>query len=93
MVVVVLGFVLSLIGVLLVWYLLSDNAEVAENGVISRAMRHVPIQSLKIIIVVWQIVTQASDPENWVLFPTFLCWRNPWNDPSILSIPRKMSSD
>lgn len=50
-----------LFGMGLVWHLLSQNHAVTDNGIISRVVRCLPLQSLKIVVVAWQIVTQASE--------------------------------
>lgn len=50
----------SLVGLVLVWYMVSIEKEGTRGGVIDRVQALLPLQSCKIVIVVWQIVTQAS---------------------------------
>lgn len=59
-VIVILAILLSIFLLVLLWFLLSANATVEQNGIISRVTKNLPIQSLKIVIVVWQILTQVS---------------------------------
>lgn len=56
-----IGVVLAVVGVgavvVAVLYLVSG--EMRGEGLVDRIVRHVPLNSLKILIVVWQIVTQV----------------------------------
>lgn len=61
---VVAAVAFSLVGLVLVWYMVSIEKEGTRGGIIDRVQALVPLQSCKIVIVVWQIVTQAS---AWVL--------------------------
>lgn len=47
-------------GIAVVVYLLSADMKGPGQGMLDRLQRLVPFQSFKIIIVVWQIVTQVS---------------------------------
>lgn len=42
-------------------YALVENANAAHTGFVDRVMRFIPLQSIKIVIVVWQIVTQVME--------------------------------
>lgn len=44
----------------LLWYMVSVTAGIEENGFLRTFMKYVPVQGLKIVIVVWQIITQVS---------------------------------
>lgn len=42
-------------------YMLSGKSETVDNGIVALVSRFVPLQSVKVVIVVWQILTQVSD--------------------------------
>lgn len=44
-------------------YLLSAESEDDDRGILARVTRFVPLSSVKIVIVVWQIITQVSSRE------------------------------
>ncbi len=44
-------------------YVLSGETEVGGRGVVERLRRYIPLQSVKIIVVAWQILSQVS----WIL--------------------------
>ena len=48
------------IGIGIVLYLVSPDTRGSARGVVARMARFIPLQSLKIIIVAWQIVTQVK---------------------------------
>lgn len=58
--VVALAIVALLIFAALVNYLVTSKPGADREGIIPRIMRYVPLQSLKIVIVVWQILTQVK---------------------------------
>ena len=41
-------------------YMLSGEIEGTDQGIVARVTRFIPLQSVKIVIVVWQILTQVS---------------------------------
>lgn len=41
-------------------YMLSGEERSADRGIVARISRFIPLHSLKIIIVVWQIITQVE---------------------------------
>ena len=41
-------------------YMLSGEMEGVDQGIAARVTRFIPVQSVKIVIVVWQILTQVS---------------------------------
>lgn len=41
--------------------MLSGKSETVDNGIVALVSRFVPLQSVKVVIVVWQILTQVSD--------------------------------
>lgn len=56
-----IGAALALcIGVLFVLHMVSREVEGEQRGVVTRVARRLPLQAVKIVIVVWQILTQAS---------------------------------
>lgn len=58
---VVLAVVVLLVAAAAVSYLMSGEAGVSrERGVIERLTQYIPLQSVKIVIVAWQILTQVS---------------------------------
>ena len=56
---VVLTVLALTIGIITVRHLLYMNVEGDRRGVVDRVMRRVPLQSVKIIVTVWQILTQV----------------------------------
>ena len=52
----------TIAGVVTVSYLVSDESEGAELSIVDRIIRRVPVHSVKIIIVSWQILTQVRGP-------------------------------
>ncbi len=42
-------------------YLLSGESGARRRGVVERVGRYIPLQSLKILIVAWQILTQVRE--------------------------------
>ena len=55
----VLAVVVPFIVVAVVLHLVSGNTDATEQGMVGRWQRVVPLQSIKIIIVAWQILTQV----------------------------------
>ena len=47
------------VGIAVVFHLLSPNVSGSGENFVDRVVRFIPIQSIKIIIVAWQIVTQV----------------------------------
>ena len=43
----------------LYYYMLSLETEGADRGIVARLRRFIPLQFVKIVIVVWQILTQV----------------------------------
>jgi len=41
-------------------YILSGEEQNADRGIVARLLRFIPLHSLKIVIVVWQILTQVG---------------------------------
>ena len=56
----IVGGVSLAIGIVVVLYLSSAGMRGSRRSMVNRVARFVPFQSLKIIIVAWQIVTQVS---------------------------------
>ena len=54
--------------VLVIQFLLSGKDDHSATGIYSSIRRHIPFQSIKIVIVVWQIITQFSFVAN-VVYP------------------------
>ena len=52
--------------VLFIKYVISANTD-GRHGIFARMLRRVPLQSVKIIIVAWQVVTQVSFEMSSVL--------------------------
>ena len=59
MLAIFLAVVIMLGTVAVAWYLVLGEAQHAERGLVQCLTRYVPLQSLKVIIVVWQILTQV----------------------------------
>lgn len=57
----VLAVVVPFIVVAVVLYLVSGNTDATGQGMVGRLQRVVPLQSIKIIIVAWQILTQVKE--------------------------------
>lgn len=53
-------------------YIMSGKVEVGRQGMIERLRRFIPVHSVKIVIVAWQIVTQVSvgGRIGWVSAPS-----------------------
>ena len=56
---VVVFAVIIVVIVFLVLYLISGELELTRRGFVKRLLRYIPLQSIKIIIVAWQILTQV----------------------------------
>ena len=56
----VLAVVALLVAAAVVSYVTSGERETKELGIVERAGRYIPLQSLKIVIVAWQILTQVG---------------------------------
>lgn len=56
--------VVVVIVVATILYLVSGEMEVAGRGIVDRVVRYLPHQTLKIVIVVWQILTQVRGGDN-----------------------------
>ncbi|CAN0406384.1 unnamed protein product, partial [Ascophyllum nodosum] len=65
---VALTVLASAIGIAFVWYLVYGDLGGAGGGTVDRAMRRIPIHSVKIIITMWQILTQFTFVSS-VTFP------------------------
>ena len=55
----VVTVLIAAVGLTIVSHMLSTERSYADQGVVARVMQHFPMQSVKIIIVVWQILTQV----------------------------------
>lgn len=55
----VLGVVALLGAVVMVSYILSGEVAGRGTGIVARLTRFVPLQSVKIVVVAWQILTQV----------------------------------
>ena len=42
-------------------YMISGKMENTDHGIVARVSRFIPLQSVKIVIVVWQILTQVNN--------------------------------
>lgn len=49
----------AVVGIMAISYLVSDETGGAQSGFVDRIIRHLPLHSVKIIIVTFQIVTQV----------------------------------
>lgn len=56
----VLAVVVPFIVIAVVLHLVSGSTDTTEQGMLGRLQRVVPLQSIKIIIVAWQILTQVK---------------------------------
>lgn len=56
---IVLAGASVLVVIVVACYIVSGGQEHERKGLIERTMRYIPFQSLKIIIVMWQILTQV----------------------------------
>lgn len=56
---VVLALLLILVVVTFLYYLVSTEMEGDERGLLARLTKLIPLQSFKIVIVTWQILTQV----------------------------------
>eukprot|EP00903_Cladosiphon_okamuranus_P011652 g10960.t1 len=57
------------VGAVVVAVLYLVSGEVGGEGIVDRVVRHVPLNSLKILIVLWQILTQFASVAN-VVYPS-----------------------
>lgn len=57
----ILAVAALVIAAAVVVYAMSGKVEVGRRGIIERLGRYIPLQSVKIVIVSWQIVTQVSE--------------------------------
>ena len=57
---VAMAVVFLLASVAFLSYMLSGEMEGVNQGIVARVMRFIPLQSVKIVIVIWQILTQVS---------------------------------
>lgn len=57
-------------GVALYMHLMSGEMDGARRGIVAWLTKRLPLQSIKILVVVWQIVTQASDDRIPIVDPT-----------------------
>ena len=57
---VAMGVVFLLVFVAFLSYMLSGKMEGVDKGIVARITCFIPLQSVKIVIVVWQILTQVS---------------------------------
>lgn len=61
---IVLAAVLAVVALVVtagtISYVMSGETEVSGSGVVERLRRYIPLQSLKIIVVAWQILTQVN---------------------------------
>lgn len=60
MLVVVLAVVALALAVAVVSYATTGEGHGKAQGLIERVARYIPLQSVKIVIVAWQILTQVS---------------------------------
>lgn len=60
-IIAVLASILVLTGIIVFWYMISVIGGVTEHRMSQRILQYVPTQTLKIVLIVWQIVTQASE--------------------------------
>ena len=56
----VFGVVAFVVCVAILNYMLSGQERGTDRGIVSRISRFIPLHSLKIIVVVWQILTQVG---------------------------------
>ena len=56
---VVVAILILCVGIALCKHLVSGEMDGAHDGIIGRFTKHLPLQSIKIVVVVWQIVTQV----------------------------------
>lgn len=45
-------------------YVIEGQQGAMRRGLIERVMRYIPLQSVKIVVVVWQILTQVGGEEG-----------------------------
>lgn len=79
---VVLAFLSILAVVAFLYYLVSTEMEGDEQGLLAGLMKRIPLQSFKIIIVTWQILTQVrSEKASCTLeaLRIFVRARNAWS--------------
>lgn len=55
-----LAVVALVVAVAVVVYVMSGKAGAGRGGMVDRVGRYIPLQSVKIVIVAWQILTQVS---------------------------------
>lgn len=63
-----LSVVAALVLVVVIAYLFSDKSRSGTSGIVDPISKNVPLQSLKIIIVAWQIITQVRTQVVRTLF-------------------------
>ena len=74
----VVSFLVAAMGLYLFSYLVSSRKEGTGRGVIDRITQRIPKQSVKIIIVVWQILTQVRVSDEHKLVGLGFRWRWSW---------------
>ena len=57
---IVLGTLGTAVGVIVALHLLSEEKEGAGRGIVDRIIRIIPLHTLKIVVVAWQILTQVN---------------------------------
>ena len=57
---VVVAVLTLAVGLAIILYLVSAEKGDAGRGIVNRMMKRIPMHSVKIIIVMWQILTQVS---------------------------------
>ena len=57
---IVLGTLGTAVGVIVALHLLSEKKEGAGRGIVDRIIRIIPLHTLKIVVVGWQILTQVN---------------------------------
>lgn len=53
------SLIVALIVFMVAWYLIFGEKAGQKQGLMHRVVRYVPAQSVKIIIIAWQIITQV----------------------------------
>lgn len=76
-VMVVVGVVALGIAIALGMHLMSGEMGGARRGVVHRVIERLPFQSIKIIVVVWQILTQVRRRLFQIACKIVPCW-SPW---------------
>lgn len=60
----VFGVVALCVGAAVVSYVVSGEEQGTRRGPVARLLRNIPLQSVKIVIAAWQILTQVGTKEN-----------------------------